>query len=105
MEPARARSACRAASNAALRDFAGQHRPIAAAAIHDHLGVGIGDQLLDVALEDPLAQVHRLRGVAIVPLGILTDVHENGLRICRQALASLLEGQLLYVRARFIDDF
>src|SRR6185369_1212983 len=78
-----------------LRHFAGQHRTVAAAAVHDHLRVRVGNHLLDVAFQHALAEVNSFGGVAILPFQIFSNIHENGFRIGRKPLTGLVDSNLL----------
>ena len=51
-----------------------------------------------VAFENAFAQVNSLDCVAGAPFIILSDVHQNGLRVFRKPFASLLNGDLFHVR-------
>src|ERR1041385_3885036 len=78
---------------------------ITAPAIHDDLRVGIRNHFVQVALQNALAQMHGLHGMADRPLAILPHVQQHRLRILRQAMARGLDGDFLDARARFIDQF
>ena len=70
----------------------GERRAEAAAAVEDDLGVGVGDRLLDVALDDALAEVPRALDAACGELALLADVDELERRRrarCRAATSSV----------------
>src|SRR5947208_10042758 len=58
-----------------LRSVRGQRGTISASAIHDDFCLGVGHRLFQVAFEDALAEVNRLRGVASLPFEVLAHIH------------------------------
>src|SRR5262245_56637319 len=88
-----------------LRHVRRQHRTIPTAAIHNNLSLRIGKHLLDVALENPFAQMHRTRGVALLPFAVFAHVEQDSLWVSLQTLSRLLNGNFLYLRSGLVDDF
>lgn len=89
----------------ALGGFTGEGGTIAAAAVHNNFGVGVGQGFFDVALEDAAAEMEGLGGVTGGPLVVLADIEEDGAGILREALPGFLEGDFVNGGPGGFDDF
>src|SRR5215475_3713213 len=87
-----------------LRHVRRQHRTIPAAAIHNELSIRIGKHFLDVALDNPFAQMHRARGVTLLPFAVFAHIEQDSLWVSFQTLSRLLNGNFLYLRSGLVDD-
>src|SRR5712691_2543810 len=87
-----------------LQIVCGQRRPESASAVeHQRRGL-VRHGLLDVALDDALAEVNRAGEVAARPLAFLTHVHEREFFAGVEPAFHLSELPLLYARLCVIDE-
>ena len=88
----------------ALGDVRTQSGTVSTSAVHDDLGVWIRELLLNIALQDALAQVLSPRGVSCSPFRILTNIQQYGLGVGGQSCFGLVKGDLANFHARLVHD-
>ena len=88
-----------------LGDGGGKHRPIAATAVHDYFTIRVGKHLFEVALQNAFADMNGLGGVILLPFVVLAHIHEDGLGVFGEPLASFIDSDLLHVGPRLVNQF
>ena len=88
-----------------LRGITAQGRTKAAATIHDDFRLGVGILLFQVPLQNSLAQMHGIGGVAGLPFMVFPHIEEHKPGIDGKASPRLGHAEFLDVFLGFGDDF